>query len=178
MVIVSIILGLGLTLVLRGVSRLMRSPRPEVTVVLWAVFLVFLYLQNWWAFWDLSAVSEWNMFSFMFIALYTCVLYAMSELMLPMASTPETDWKAHFLSIRRWYFGLLVLLAVLAVLQTRYLLGVPLLHPYRLVQVSVIVLAVVGWFNADIRLHRLLITLLFAVLLTGQLLFRILPGLQ
>ena len=158
--------------------RLMRSRRPELTVVLWAVFLVFLYLQNWWAFWDLSSVPEWNMFSFMLIALYACVLFAMSELLLPMASTPQTDWKAHFLSIRRWYFGLMILLAILAVVQTRYLLGVPLLHPYRLFQGSIAALGLVGWFSADIRVHRVLIALMFLILIAGQLLYRYLPGLQ
>lgn len=173
---VSIILGLGLALVLRGISRLMRSPQPELAVVLWAVFLVFLYLQNWWAFWDLSSVV-WNKFSFMFITVYACVLFAMSELLLPTTSTPGTDWKAHFLSIRRWYFGLMLLLVVLAIVQTRYLLGLSLLHPYRLFQGIIAALGLVGWIVADIRVHRLLIVLIFLVSLSGQFLFRLLPGL-
>ena len=79
MVMVSIIQGLGLTLALRGISRLIRSPNREIAVVVWAVFLVFLYLQNWWAFWDMASVENWNFFQFLLVSLFVCVMYAMTE---------------------------------------------------------------------------------------------------
>ena len=116
MVIVSIILGLGLTVILRGLARLARGALPCAVVVVWGFLLLFLFLQNWWAFWDLAQVTQWTQPSFLFVALYCCIMYAMAELMLPIGATPETDWTAHFLSIRKWFFSLLSLLTVLAVL--------------------------------------------------------------
>jgi hypothetical protein len=74
MVMVSIIQGLGITLALRGISRLIRSPHREPVVLLWAVFLVLLYLQNWWAFWDMAAVDDWNIIKFLLVTLFvTCM---------------------------------------------------------------------------------------------------------
>jgi len=32
-----------------------------------------------------------------------------------MASSPETDWLAHFSSVRNWYFGMTVVLVVLGI---------------------------------------------------------------
>lgn len=178
MVMVSIIQGLGLTLALRGISRLIRSPRRESAVVIWAVFLVFLYLQNWWAFWDMAAVDEWNLLKFLFISLYVCVMYAMTELMLPMASTPETDWSDHFLSVRKWFYGMMVSLVFLGVSLNVYISGIPLWHPYRAMQFTVLGLAIVGWFARPLAAHRLIAAAVLVVLFTGQILFRLLPGLS
>ena len=178
MVMVSIIQGLGVTLALRGISRLIRNPRRETAVVTWAVFLVFLYLQNWWAFWDMAAVEDWNFLKFLFISLYVCVMYAMTELMLPMASSSKTDWSAHFLSVRKWFFGMMMALVFLGVTLNVYISGVPLLHPYRVMQFTILFLAIAGWITPRLAVHRWIAAVVLVVLFTGQILFRLLPGLS
>jgi len=178
MVMVSIIQGLGITLALRGISRLIRSPRREPVVVLWAVFLVFIYLQNWWAFWDMETVKDWNFIKFLFIALYVCTMYAMTELMLPMASSPNTDWLAHFNSVRKWFFGMTGVLAVLGITLNWYISGVPLVHPYRIMQLTILALAIIGWFTPNKVIHRWIVVLVILVLFGGQMMFRLWPGLS
>jgi hypothetical protein len=175
---VSIIQGLGITLALRGISRLIRSPRREPVVLLWAVFLVFLYLQNWWAFWDMAAVDNWNIIKFLFISLYVCTMYAMTELMLPMASSPDTDWLAHFHSIRKWFFGMIAVLALLGITLNWYISGVPLVHPYRIMQLTILSLGIIGWFTPNMVVHRWIAVLFMLVLFGGQVLFRLWPGLS
>jgi hypothetical protein len=177
MVIVSIILGLGLTVILRGLARLARGALPCAVVVVWGFLLLFLFLQNWWAFWDLAQVTQWTQPSFLFVALYCCIMYAMAELMLPIGATPETDWTAHFLSIRKWFFSLLSLLTVLAVLLTYTKLHVPLTHPYRGIQGFVLLLSLTGLATTNMRVHLGIAVIILAVLLVGQLLFRLVPGL-
>ena len=178
MVMISIIQGLGLTLALRGISRLIRSAHRETAVLLWAIFLVLLYLQNWWAFWDMAAVGEWNFLKFLFISLYVCVMYAMTELMLPMASTPGTDWPAHFSSIRKWFFGMVVALVVLGISLNVFISGVPLLHPYRIMQLTILFLGIAGWLTPSLAAHRWIAALFLLVLFTGQILYRLMPGLS
>jgi hypothetical protein len=175
---VSIIQGLGITLALRGISRLIRSPRREPVVLLWAVFLVFLYLQNWWAFWDMAAIDNWNIIKFLFISLYVCTMYAMTELMLPMASSPDTDWLAHFHSIRKWFFGMIAVLALLGITLNWYISGVPLVHPYRIMQLTILSLGIIGWFTPNMVVHRWIAVLFMLVLFGGQVLFRLWPGLS
>lgn len=178
MVMVSIIQGLGITLALRGISRLIRSPRREPAVVLWGIFLIFLYLQNWWAFWDGAAVVEWDFLKFMFIAIFVCVIYAMTELMLPMAASPETDWRTHFLSVRKWFFGMTIVLVFLGVAMGVYLIGLPLMHPYRIMQLTILLLAIAGWITPNLVAHRWIAGAFILVMFTGQVLFRLLPGLS
>ena len=178
MVMVSIIQGLGITLALRGISRLIRSPHREPVVLLWAVFLVLMYLQNWWAFWDMAAVEDWTIIKFLFVALYVCTMYAMTELMLPMASPPDTDWRAHFNSVRRWFFGMLLVLVVLGITLNWYIAGVPLLHPYRIMQLTIFSLGVIGWLTTSMAVQRWVVILLYLVLFGGQILFRLMPGLS
>jgi len=177
MVIVSIILGLGLTLVLRGLSKLMRSEHPSVVVVLYGVFLLMTHLQTWWGLWDAREIGQWTQVRFVLVAAYPCILYAMSELMLPMAARPDTDWKAHFLSVRRWYFSLQAMLVVSGSMLTWLMLSVPLLHPYRLVQLGLLLLSLLALTTERMRLQLWIVIGLMTVLTTGQLLFRLLPGL-
>lgn len=178
MVMVSIIQGLGITLALRGISRLIRSPRREPVVLLWAIFMVLLYLQNWWAFWDMSAVEDWNLIKFLFLAVYVCTLYAMTELMLPIASTQDTDWLGHFNSIRKWFFGMLIVLVVLGITLNWYISDIPLVHPYRITQLAVLFLGAIGWATPNMAAQRWVVVLLYLVLFGGQMVFRLLPGLS
>lgn len=178
MVMVSIIQGLGITLALRGISRLIRSPRREPAVLLWAVFLTFLYLQNWWAFWDMVAVDDWNIIKFLSVAFYVCTMYAMTELMLPMASSPDIDWLAHFKSVRKWFFGMIIVLAVLGITLNSYVSGVPLVHPYRIMQLTVLSLGIIGWITPNMAVQRWIVWLFILVLISGQLVFRLWPGLS
>lgn len=178
MVIVSIILGLGLTLVLRGLSKLMRSDHPPAVVVLYGVFLLMTHLQTWWGLWDAREIGQWTQVRFVLVAVYPCILYAMSELMLPMASRPETDWRAHFLSVRRWYFSLQAILVLAGVMLTWLMLSVPLLHPYRLVQLGILILSLLALTTERLRVQFWIAVSLIVVLTVGQLLFRLLPGLS
>ena len=74
MVMVSIILGLSITQVLRGLSKIARSPRRSVAVTLYGVFLFALHVQTWWALWDLSDVPEWNFVFFLLLISIPSVL--------------------------------------------------------------------------------------------------------
>jgi hypothetical protein len=90
MVMVSIILGLSITQVLRGLSKIARSSQRSGVVATYGVFLFALHVQVWWALWDLSAVPEWNFVFFLMLISIPSVLFAASELLFPMATTAET----------------------------------------------------------------------------------------
>ena len=178
MVIVSIILGLGLTVVLRGLSKLARSENPSAVVVIWGFFLLLLFLQTWWALWDLKQIQLWTQPDFLFITIYCCIMYAMAELLLPMASRPDTDWVAHFMSVRKWYFLLQALLGMMGVTLTWIQLDIPLSHPYRFVQGFIIVMSLAAWKTTKMRLQFWIAVAVIAGFMTGQVLFRLIPGLQ
>ncbi len=177
MVLVSIILGLGMTQILRGLSKIARSDAPYLPLTLWAAFLGCVYVQVWWALWDLNEVALWNQGYFTLIVLIPCSMFAATELLVPMGTTAETNWRAHFFRVRRWFFAAMLLFTLLATLETYILLGVALTHPYRLMQLGVAGLLIVGFFSTNPRVHPWLPALAIFSLVASQIPYRFVPGL-
>jgi len=144
----------------------------------WATLLFILHVQLWWAFWDLGQVEQWTQVYFILLIVIPCAIFAMTELLLPMGSSPETDWQAHFFSIRVWYFRLFLFFIVIATLNTWVFLDTPLTHPYRIAQLLQMALALVGLYSTNLRTHRWLPAISIVALLGGQVMFRLLPGLS
>jgi hypothetical protein len=177
MVMVAIILGLSVTQLLRGLSKIARGDQAFLPVIVWAVALFYLHIQVWWGFWDFSATAEWTQFGFTFIIIIPCLLFAATELLVPLGSGPETDWREHFISVRLWFYAVLLGFAVIAILASRVMLDVPLTHPYRIVQSLVTLIVASGLFIRNPAAHTWICLLYLGVLITGQVLFRLFPGL-
>ena len=177
MVMVSIILGLSITQVLRGLSKIARSPQRSAVVTIYGVFLFGLHVQTWWALWDLTVVPEWNFLFFLLLISIPSVLFATTELLFPMATTAETNWNTHYDSVRKWFLSVLALWTALAIVETRIFIGVPLTHPYRIFQVSILSLIVASIFLPGKRAQTWVASGVLFLLVAGQLVFRLLPGL-
>jgi len=178
MVMVSIVLGLGVTQTLRGFSKITRSSTTFLPLTIWATTLFYLHIQVWWALWDLTAVGTWNQLYFSLIIAIPCSLFGATELLLPLGSNPDTDWETHFFSVRKWFFGVVCIFTILATLETHILLDVPLTHPYRIVQLTVLVAAATGFLVKSQRSHLWISVIYLGTLLVGQVLFRLQPGLS
>ena len=178
MVMVSIMLGLGATQALRGFSKIAQSSRSFLPLNMWGAVLFYLYLQVWWALWDLNAVGTWNQFYFYLVIAIPCTLFAATELLLPLASSANTDWQSHFFSVRKWFFGVLFVFSVIAILETYVFLDVSLTHPYRVMQVALAAVVVAGFLVKNAKTLLWLGVTYFCGLLVGQVLFRFLPGLS
>jgi hypothetical protein len=123
-VLLSIILGLGLTQLLTGIGRLVQARarvRAYWPVLVWAGVLLLVHVQAWWAMVELRAHAPWTFLAFGVVLLTPTGLYLMSALVLPdvaEATAPgeRLDLRAHYYAQARWFFGaaLLVLLSSLA----------------------------------------------------------------
>ena len=176
MVMVSIVLGLGLTQVLRGFGKIVRATQRYSVVTLWAVTLFFFHVQVWWGMWDLREVTDWNQLSFLAVIGLPCALFGATELLLPHSSPPGIDWQEHFFKVRRWFFAVFCVFALAATLETWVLLDVPLTHPYRIGQLAVLALGVVGFVTERARAHLWVAVATLSVFVLGQSLFRFLPA--
>lgn len=177
MVMVAIILGLGVTQTLRGLSKIARGSKPFIAVTIWALTLFYLHIQVWWALWDLKAVEIWNQVNYYYVVSIPCTLFAATELLLPLGSSPETDWQSHFFSVRKWFFGILVFFVIITILESRVLLSTPLTHPYRLFQVVTLSAVVTGLVTKSPRAHVWISATVIFSALAAQALFRLFPGL-
>ncbi|HEU4642235.1 MAG TPA: hypothetical protein VFS44_07240 [Gemmatimonadaceae bacterium] len=87
-VLVSIILGLGLTQLLTAVGRLVQARalvrvRLYWPVPLWTVLLLLMHVQAWWAMFDLRDHRGWTYLEFLVVLLTPTCLYLMAALALP-----------------------------------------------------------------------------------------------
>jgi hypothetical protein len=138
---------------------------------------LYIFVQSWWALWDLNAVPSWNQLYFTIIVLIPCAMFGATELLLPMGASNETDWRTHFFQVRRWFFAMLMAFTLLATLQSHVLLGVPLTHPYRIMQLLMLAIEIIGLVSANPRIQQWLPALAIVFVMTSQALFRLLPGL-
>lgn len=116
-VLVSIVLGLGITQLLTGVGALIQQ-RAAVRVywpsLAWAGILLLIHVQTWWSLYGLRDYGRWTFSTFLIVLLQPIVLYLLSVLVLPTAPPAEPfDLRDHYRAQAGWFFGLLgVLLLV------------------------------------------------------------------
>jgi hypothetical protein len=120
-VLLSIILGLGLTQLLTAVGRLIRH-RDRVRVhwlpLLWAAVLLLIYVQVWWSMYGLRARRDWTFGAFGIVLAQTATLYVMAAVVLPEQVDEGTlDLGAYFDRQHRWFFGFFLTTLIVSVLK-------------------------------------------------------------
>jgi len=120
-VVLSIILGLGLTQVLTAFGRLIRH-RERVRVdwlpLLWAGVLLVVFVQVWWSMFGLRAYRDWTFVAFGVVLAQTATLYVMAAVVLPeQVDDSGVDLGAYYERHHRWFFGFF--LATLAISITK-----------------------------------------------------------
>jgi hypothetical protein len=113
-VLISIILGLAITQVLKG-YRGMALARARVLLFwptpVWSLVVLLIAVQSWWAMFGLRAVQLWTFGAFAVVLLQAVVVYMLAALVLPdFFGSEPADLRAHYFNHRRLFFGSLVLL--------------------------------------------------------------------
>ena len=159
-VIVSVIIGLGLTRILEGVGGLLEA---RVRVHIYWVHLVFTgivflgHLLFWWLFWSSRDVEAWSFFPFLFLLLQPIILYLLAGLCFPdFSGTEPIDFRIFYYRNHRWFFGLFALLMALISLRDILFRSVPWISEGNAVKAGVLVIAVVGVISSRPRVHAIL----------------------
>jgi hypothetical protein len=118
-VLLSIIIGLGVTQLLTAAGRLIRH-RDRVRVdwlpLLWAAILLIVFVQVWWSMFGLRNVSAWTFTSFLLVIAQTATLYMMAAVVLPeQVDGPSVDLAEHYDRQRQWFFGFFIATLVISV---------------------------------------------------------------
>jgi len=172
MVMVSIILALALAQLLRGIAEILTNPNRFWIHTAWVLVTVGLVIQFWWAYWDFSAVSSWTILMFMYVLSAPILLFLASYLLLPGYRSKDQNWREHFFEIRRWLFLTLIALSLAGTFETWSLLGVTLLHPYRVFQVVILAVVLIGFFSKDQKVQGLVVISYISVALISQFIVR------
>jgi hypothetical protein len=118
-VLLSIILGLAITQILQGLRGLMQA-RGRLVVyapaVTWALLLLVVDVQSWWATYTLRHVQEWNFAAFGVVVAHSICLYMLAALALPdVHGEAPIDLRAHYWGHYRWFFTFVALTALLGI---------------------------------------------------------------
>src|SRR5215471_1003032 len=155
MVLTSIIIGLGITNALLGVSgaieRYTEGDRPVQLSWASATWLaqVFLWmiLFWWWEFRLVDILKDWTLWNYFLIVCYAVVLFLLVALLIPKDWDKVDDLNAYFLSKRRWFYSVYLLGVVIDVMDSytkggwTYIIGQGVLGwGYPVVNIPVVVI--------------------------------------
>ena len=118
-VLLSIVLGLGLTQILTASGRIIRHRdrvRLDWLPLLWAAVLLVVYVQAWWAMFGLRGVRQWTFVGFITVLAETATLYLMAVVVLPeQIDEAGVDLADYYQAHHRWLFGCFVTTLVVSV---------------------------------------------------------------
>ena len=107
-VLLSVILGLAVTQILKGFRGLVLA-RAQVRiywqVVAWAFLWLLACVQSWWAMFGMRVRQGWTFEEFAVVLLQTVLTYMVAGLIFPdLFGNEPIDLKANFYAHRRWFF--------------------------------------------------------------------------
>lgn len=110
-VLVSIVVGLGLSHVLSGFGRMLaarRRVRVYWVSIVTALIVFLAQVQFWWSTFDYDEAILDNFFSFLIFLLAPILLYLMAVLVFPDFDDDlaVVSMRDHFYDVRPWFFGL------------------------------------------------------------------------
>jgi ketosteroid isomerase-like protein len=104
LIVVSIVLGLGVTELLGGVARILRGElKPAPLHSLWIVIVIQVQLQLAWAIWGLRTREEWRYPEFVLVLLGPVAIYMAATVLFPSGQTSE-PLDRHLVRRRRPFF--------------------------------------------------------------------------
>jgi len=126
-VLLSIILGLAITQILKGVRGMVLSRARVVPYWPTFVFAAFLFLvdvQVWWAFFEMRRVQEWTFPLFALVLTQTTSLYLLAALVLPDFFGEQTiDLRKHYYAHHRIFFSLFIVTLMASLTKPIFLEG-------------------------------------------------------
>ncbi len=164
-VVMSIVLGLSVTQLLKGLAQLYHTRRrvqPYWLHAAWVVLLISYSLVLWWLFWSYRSIEEWSFFHFVLYLTPMIVFYFLTAIVIPDPSNPVANYKEYYFSSRVGFFGIFALQVVLVHAAGVVIRRLPLLDPADPLRLAMVALLLIGMRSAKERVH-VVVFALFAI---------------
>lgn len=161
-VLISVIMGLGITHLAVGASKLIQnreSAKLCLPHALWTLNVLLYILMIWWSMFWWSKLEDWSAFYYFGITVYAIVLFLLSAMLYPYDMDKDIDIEAYFFKNRTWFFGLMAVAWLLDIPETvgKEINGLRDVPPrYFIFVSSMIGLAIVGMVTSNRRAHTAL----------------------
>jgi len=122
-VLVSIVVGLGLTRVLSQISEVIQAGSRQQRYWIHTVWLLNAFgmlMLNWWVFYRWHHAPEWTYFLFVWVTLAPTLFYLASSVISPgeLSQTGASSWRDYFYANRRSFFFILASIWPLDIIDT------------------------------------------------------------
>lgn len=110
-VLLSIIVGLGITHLLIGIARLINHPdqyRVYWIHLLWTVQTFEWLVYFWWFNLTMGTREEWTGLLYTFFIMWVVVSFLRCAVIIPIDFPKNGNFRDYFFAKRRWFFGLLI----------------------------------------------------------------------
>lgn len=126
-VIISVILGLSIAQLLQGISQVINA-RDRVRIywptIAWAILLLIVDIQAWWAMFGYRNLHTWTFVQFTVVLLEAIMLYLLAAIVLPgIPNEGEIDLRSNYFRHAGWFFGCLLVLLLDSLLKTFVISG-------------------------------------------------------
>lgn len=122
-VLVSLILGLGITHLLAGVGRTIHrrgEVKTELIHTIWTVATFLILVLNWWVFFQARSISEWSFGGFLLVIGWAVSFYLMAVVLYPPDMAKAEDYGQVFEANRPWFLGLFITSSLFDIAQTAF----------------------------------------------------------
>lgn len=158
-IIVGMILGLCISRILIGIARYIQHPgKLELYVVhlAWVGFILLSVVHFWWLEFNLRIITVWTFEKYLLLLFYVGLYFLISTLLFPDSTHEYAGYRDYFMSRRKWFFGLLIVLYLVDIVDTllkgwnHYALYGP---EYPIRAVVFIILCLVAIATRNIKFH-------------------------
>ncbi|MCD9854298.1 hypothetical protein LUD75_06255 [Epilithonimonas sp. JDS] len=107
-----IILGLGLTHLIKGSVIFIQHPgRKKFYFVhfLWVLYVFLSIVHFWWWEINLKLISKWNFSEYIFLISYILLFYLLCAILYPEDLKDYNSYEDYFYSRKNWFFGILAI---------------------------------------------------------------------
>lgn len=121
MTLAAVVIGLALTHLMQVIGRIVENPRATKVWwvhLLWVAHTVLLSVFWWWFEFGLRTTPVWTFQLYAFVLGYAFLIYLVCTILFPSDFGEHRDFREYFLSRRRWFFGLLITLLIVDVIDT------------------------------------------------------------
>jgi hypothetical protein len=161
-VLISVIFGLALTHLLRGLGRLIQMRHETRTYwvhIVWTINVVIFVLAVWWGMYWWKGLQDWTFGWFSFVSGYAIAIFMWAYALYPAEFPAGVDFEAYFFANRRWFFGIQAVSVLWDIPETlqkaaMHLRPVPAVYWYLIA--SLLLVSIVGLITDKRRVHAVL----------------------
>jgi len=161
-IMIGVILGLSLTYLVTGLSRLIhlrRTAKLYWVHIVWTFNIVIYVLTLWWSMFWWNNLREWTIWEFFFIVAYCTMTFVVASMLYPPKIADNTDFERYFFDNRGWFFGTVIACTLLDIPETLakgmvHLRAVP--AQYALFISVILAIEIIGLISDNRRVHAIL----------------------